>query len=300
MQPGVGHYGVFNGRRFREEIYPRVRDFILKNTELPGRAEATCRNGLRDARLKLRSRGWRNFLSPASFADGDRLTWRGCAVRLKVLGRARQISLRVDRAKSEVVATGPHLATAVRGRRLRPREGRLDRRASWPTCRNRQGHRPRRDPAPVGPALLAGGRPSRPAEDDRGTPDRARTTAPGPEGSSAWPSAGPDPPDRAHRPSRRRPGPSHALGGHRRPQGSPGLVPFALPEHHGLHHATSWRLVLAPFEGADCVVAHVCAHLTGANHGPLFWAPLETRPATPRPPCAGCRAHAAELHAISA
>jgi poly(3-hydroxybutyrate) depolymerase len=29
VQPGVGHYGVFNGRRFREEIYPRVRDFIL-------------------------------------------------------------------------------------------------------------------------------------------------------------------------------------------------------------------------------------------------------------------------------
>ncbi len=30
VQPGVGHYGVFNGRRFREEIYPRVRAFIDK------------------------------------------------------------------------------------------------------------------------------------------------------------------------------------------------------------------------------------------------------------------------------
>ena len=28
VQPHVGHYGVFNGRRFREEIYPRVRAFI--------------------------------------------------------------------------------------------------------------------------------------------------------------------------------------------------------------------------------------------------------------------------------
>jgi poly(3-hydroxybutyrate) depolymerase len=28
IQPGVGHYGVFSGRRFRTEIYPRVRDFI--------------------------------------------------------------------------------------------------------------------------------------------------------------------------------------------------------------------------------------------------------------------------------
>ena len=31
VQPEVGHYGVFNGRRFREEIYPRVRDFIARN-----------------------------------------------------------------------------------------------------------------------------------------------------------------------------------------------------------------------------------------------------------------------------
>jgi len=30
VQPHVGHYGVFNGRRFREEIYPRVRAFIRK------------------------------------------------------------------------------------------------------------------------------------------------------------------------------------------------------------------------------------------------------------------------------
>ena len=28
VQPHVGHYGVFNGKRFREEIYPRVRNFI--------------------------------------------------------------------------------------------------------------------------------------------------------------------------------------------------------------------------------------------------------------------------------
>jgi poly(3-hydroxybutyrate) depolymerase len=30
VQPGVGHYGVFNGRRFVQEIYPRVRDFIAR------------------------------------------------------------------------------------------------------------------------------------------------------------------------------------------------------------------------------------------------------------------------------
>ena len=31
VQPSVGHYGVFNGSRFRNEIYPRVREFILKH-----------------------------------------------------------------------------------------------------------------------------------------------------------------------------------------------------------------------------------------------------------------------------
>jgi poly(3-hydroxybutyrate) depolymerase len=31
LQPGVGHYGVFNGSRFRAEIAPRIADFILSN-----------------------------------------------------------------------------------------------------------------------------------------------------------------------------------------------------------------------------------------------------------------------------
>jgi poly(3-hydroxybutyrate) depolymerase len=30
VQPGVGHYGVFNGRRFAQEIYPRICDFIAR------------------------------------------------------------------------------------------------------------------------------------------------------------------------------------------------------------------------------------------------------------------------------
>src|SRR5207248_11296308 len=31
LQPAVGHYGVFNGSRFRSEIVPRVADFVLSN-----------------------------------------------------------------------------------------------------------------------------------------------------------------------------------------------------------------------------------------------------------------------------
>ena len=42
VQPHVGHYGVFNGRRFREEIYPKVRSFIRASEEgfTKGRAAA--------------------------------------------------------------------------------------------------------------------------------------------------------------------------------------------------------------------------------------------------------------------
>jgi len=28
VQPGVGHYGVFSGRRWQQQIYPLVRDWI--------------------------------------------------------------------------------------------------------------------------------------------------------------------------------------------------------------------------------------------------------------------------------
>jgi poly(3-hydroxybutyrate) depolymerase len=31
LQPKVGHYGVFNGSRFRGEIAPRIADFIARN-----------------------------------------------------------------------------------------------------------------------------------------------------------------------------------------------------------------------------------------------------------------------------
>jgi len=33
VQPSVGHYGVFNGSRFRAEIAPRIADFVLTNNQ---------------------------------------------------------------------------------------------------------------------------------------------------------------------------------------------------------------------------------------------------------------------------
>ena len=35
VQPGVGHYGVFNGSRFRSEIAPRIADFVLSHGHRP-------------------------------------------------------------------------------------------------------------------------------------------------------------------------------------------------------------------------------------------------------------------------
>ncbi len=36
VQPDVGHYGVFNGSRFRAEIAPRIADFVLSNNGYSG------------------------------------------------------------------------------------------------------------------------------------------------------------------------------------------------------------------------------------------------------------------------
>jgi poly(3-hydroxybutyrate) depolymerase len=37
LQPKVGHYGVFNGSRFRAEIAPRIADFIATHDARPAR-----------------------------------------------------------------------------------------------------------------------------------------------------------------------------------------------------------------------------------------------------------------------
>jgi poly(3-hydroxybutyrate) depolymerase len=40
LQPSVGHYGVFNGSRFRREIAPTIAAFIEANNEAPARRQA--------------------------------------------------------------------------------------------------------------------------------------------------------------------------------------------------------------------------------------------------------------------
>jgi poly(3-hydroxybutyrate) depolymerase len=33
---GAGHYGIFSGRRWREVVYPEVREFIQRNVPKKG------------------------------------------------------------------------------------------------------------------------------------------------------------------------------------------------------------------------------------------------------------------------
>jgi len=58
----------------------------------------------------------------------------------------------------------------------------------------------------------------------------------------------------------------------------------------------SWRLALAPFGVADYVVAHECAHLLEANHGPKFWALVHGLVGEPSPHRAFLRREGPRLH----
>lgn len=59
----------------------------------------------------------------------------------------------------------------------------------------------------------------------------------------------------------------------------------------------SWRLVLAPPEVLDYVVAHEVAHLAELNHSPRFWAHVRRLAPDFERPRAWLRAHGAGLHA---
>lgn len=58
----------------------------------------------------------------------------------------------------------------------------------------------------------------------------------------------------------------------------------------------SWRLILAPAEVLDYVVAHEVAHLVHRDHGPGFWRLVAELTPAVRGPRRWLRAHGAELH----
>lgn len=237
-----------------------------------------------------------------ALADGDRLEVAGAAVRLKVNRRAQRVSLRLDRTRREIVAIAPSL------RRLPEAAAFARERAGW--IAERLAELPGAQPLAPGMLIEVFGRPVR-LEAGHG---RARWVEP-PDGCTpqivamgegegftravilvlrrkalevlttrtrhyALRLAAPMPKvsvaDAKSRWGSCKPG----------PQGTAGSIRY------------SWRLALAPFEVADYVVAHECAHLLELNHGPRFWAHVRALVGDERRHRDWLRAEGARLHAF--
>lgn len=235
-----------------------------------------------------------NLFRP-TYNHGDRLEADGHPIRLTVNPRARRVSLRVDRVRREVVAIAPS------ARRLVEAVAFARDKADWIAAQLADLPAPARlAPGQVislfgEPVRLAAG-PGRArlkdgvltSPDDAAFGDRAirlikaearRVLA-----------------ERTAHYARRlgHPEPRLAIMDARGRWGSckqglngqPGSIRY------------SWRLALAPFAVADYVVAHECAHLIEANHGPRFWAVVKEINGDHRPHRAWLRAHGSQLHAF--
>jgi hypothetical protein len=255
-----------------------------------------------------------NLFRGQTYAPGDLIEIAGARVRLRVSPRAQRVSLRIDQSRREVIASAPsqrrlHEAVAFAGQR-----------AHWIAAHI--GALPRPMTIAPGDIIEVFGQPHRlepapsrlkagfyEAEDGHGvlrafgegdafarsvvrllkrhalevlaertevhaaalgrpTPKIAVADAKGRWGSCR-------PPRAASRTAR------GVLNG-----GDEGSIRY------------SWRLVLAPFEVADYVAAHECAHLLEANHGPKFWNHVRRLYGPEKGPRAWLRQHGARLHAF--
>jgi predicted metal-dependent hydrolase len=230
----------------------------------------------------------------------------GAPVRLKVNGRARRISLRIDARRGEVVATAPS------ARRLGEAVGFAQSRAAW--IAQRLAAVPELKPLRPGVAIKVGGAPCRleraamritprliPATPDEpmrllasGEDDAygraalralkaealARLTA-----RTAHHAAmlGQSMPSVAVADAKGRWGSCRAGG-----RGRPAAIRY------------SWRLILAPAEVLDYVAAHEVAHLVEANHGEGFWRIVHTLYGDHQSARRWLRTNGAEIQAISA
>lgn len=236
------------------------------------------------------------------FADGDRLEIAGASVRLKVNGRARRVSLRLDRTRREVIATAPSL------RRLPEAADFARERAGW--IAERLAELPAASAFAPGQLIELFGRPVR-LEQGQG---RARFVEPI-DGSTPRIVAMGDGEGftravvlvirkRALEVLAARTAHYAARLGAAMPKVSVADAKSrwgsCKPGHRGApgHIRYSWRLALAPFEVADYVAAHECAHLLEANHGPRFWAHVRALVGDERPHRAWLRAEGARLHAV--
>ncbi|MES3030467.1 MAG: YgjP-like metallopeptidase domain-containing protein [Pseudomonadota bacterium] len=237
-----------------------------------------------------------------ALADGDRLEVAGAVVRLKVHRSARRVSLRLDRTKREIVATAPTQ------RRLAEAAAFARDRAAW--IAERLAELPQAEAVAPGMTIHLFGEPCLLAASDK--PARLHPATDAASMSIAARGEGAVYANAVVRIIRREALrvftertafycdqlgaklPSVTIMDARARWGScrPGLPgkPAAI--------RYSWRLALAPFEVADYVAAHECAHLLELNHGPRFWGHVKTLVGDERPHRAWLRAEGARLHAF--
>ena len=248
------------------------------------------------------------FRSAPRYSDGDHILVAGARVRLRVSTRASRVSLRIDAARREVVATAPN------PRRLSEAADFAHARTRWIVAQ--MAGLPEALNIAPGVTVDVLGRPWRL---ERGT------------GRARWRAASADQPAtllvpgegeafvkavvRALKAEARRvftdrtayyaaavdrPVPVLAVMDAKARWGS-----CKQPRRSGFGAAAevgrvrySWRLVLAPFEVADYVVAHECAHLVEANHSARFWAVVHGLVGDHRPHRDWLRKHGSRLHAF--
>jgi predicted metal-dependent hydrolase len=250
-----------------------------------------------------------NLFRGQTYAPGDLIEVAGARVRLKVSPRASRVSLRIDQSKREVIASAPsqrrlHEAVAFAGQR-----------AHWIAAHLEALPRP--TTVKPGDLIEVFGQPHRlEAAESRlkagfyeGEDGHGVLRAFG-EGEAFARSVVRLLKRHAlqvltertafHTAALGRPMPKVAVADAR---GRWGSCRPARPAKRGSKGDDgsirySWRLALAPFEVADYVAAHECAHLLEANHGPRFWAHVRTLYGPEKAPRAWLRQHGSRLHAF--
>ncbi|MGI9170147.1 MAG: M48 family metallopeptidase [Caulobacteraceae bacterium] len=209
------------------------------------------------------------------YRDGERLDIEGLPVRLTVNRRARRVCLRIDRALREAVAVAPSASRLADAAAFaRTRRAWIDERLSaLPAPRPLRAAEPlavfgdpwRLTPDGRRPRLVAAadGAPSRLTGCGAGEVDGSLVArAVRRKALEVFKSRA-----EAHCRGLGVAVPALSLSEARTRWGS---CSAARPGR-AARVRISWRLALAPLAVADYVVAHECAHLVEANHGPRFW-----------------------------
>lgn len=241
-------------------------------------------------------------LGRSRYAAGDTVEVAGVPVRLRVDHRARRVSLRLDAARREVIATAPTQ------RRLHEALAFASQRAQW--IGETVGRLPRAEPLAPGQLIEILGEPclleraaSRRGQhiardgglrllafgDDAAGYGRSAVRLLKAEALEALTAR-----TAAHAEALGQPMPTVGITDARSRWGS--CTPARGMRAAGVRY--SWRLVLAPFEVMDYVAAHECGHLVHADHSHRFWAVVSSLTPDMKTHRAWLRAHGPRLHAI--